>query len=225
MIPKKTPAADLNRKWPLFFLAGLTTSLLLAVVAFEWSFQSTDTSNAKRLSATNSDELLEVPPTEQPPPPPPQKVQPAQLIEVPDEEKIAEEVVITFDQETAAEFIPETAQVEVHQEEEETDQIFLVVESEAEFKGGRTALVKFVSENLKYPAKARRMAIEGKVFLAAVIEKDGSISNVQVLKGIGAGCDEEAVRVVSMLPNWIPARQRGRPVRSRITVPIVFALE
>lgn len=225
MIPKKTPAADLTRKWPLLFLTGLTTSLFLAVVAFESSFQSTDTGSAKRLSATTSDELLEVPPTEQPPPPPTQKVQPAQLIEVPNEEKIIEEVAITFDQETAAEFTPETAQVEVHQEEEETDQIFLVVESEAEFKGGRTALVKFVSDNLKYPAKARRMGIEGKVFLAAVIEKDGAISNVQVLKGIGAGCDEEAVRIVSMLPNWIPARQRGRPVRSRITVPIVFALE
>jgi protein TonB len=69
------------------------------------------------------------------------------------------------------------------------------------------------------------MGIEGKVFLSAVIEKDGSVTNVQVLKGIGAGCDEEAMRVVSKLPNWIPAKQRGRPVRSRITVPIVFAFD
>jgi protein TonB len=224
MEAKKNPSADLEKLGPMLFGAGLVIALTLVVLAFDWQTVE-DKPVARNLPAKETDDLLEIPPTEQPPPPPPQRVQPLKVVEVPDEEKITEELTITLDQETVAEFTPETAPVDVQQEEEETDQIFLVVESEAEFKGGRTALVKFVSENLKYPNQARRMGIEGKVFLSAVIEKDGSVTNVQVLKGIGAGCDEEAMRVVSKLPNWIPAKQRGRPVRSRITVPIVFAFD
>ncbi|MCK6617862.1 MAG: TonB family protein [Cyclobacteriaceae bacterium] len=223
MEAKKKPSADLANMRPLFLGVGLVTTLTVVILAFNWR-----TAERKHvglhLTQEKADDLLEIPPTEQPPPPPPQRVQPLKVVEIPDEEELKEELTISIDQETAAEFTPEAAQVEVLHEEEETDKIFLVVESEAEFDGGRTALVKFVSENLKYPNQARRMGIEGKVFLSAVIEKDGSVTNVQVLKGIGAGCDEEAVRVVSKLPNWIPAKQRGRPVRSRITVPIIFAL-
>jgi len=225
MEAKKNPLADLENLRPLFFATGLVTALTMVVLAFDWHTVE-DQPTARKLAAKETDHLIEIPPTEQPPPPPPQRVQPLKVVEVPDEEKLTEELSITLDQETVAEFTPENAPViEVKAEEEETDQIFLVVESEAEFKGGRTALVKFVSENLKYPNQARRMGIEGKVFLSAVIEKDGSVTNVQVLKGIGAGCDEEAVRVVSKLPNWIPAKQRGRPVRSRITVPITFVMQ
>lgn len=224
MDAKKNPSADLENLRPLLFGTGLVITLALMVLAFNW--QTTENATPVRMRALKeTDDLVEIPPTEQLPPPPPQKIQPLKVVEVPDEEKITEELTITLDQETVAEFTPETAQVEVQQEAEETDQIFMVVESEAEFKGGRTALVKFVSENLKYPNQARRMGIEGKVFLSAVIEKDGSVTNVQVLKGIGAGCDEEAVRVVSKLPSWIPAKQRGRPVRSRITVPITFVMQ
>lgn len=223
MEAKKKPSADLENMRPLFFGVGLVTTLTVVILAFNWRTAERKPV-ARDLTQEETDDLIEIPPTEQPPPPPPQRVQPLKVVEVPDEEEIKEELTIALDQETVAEFIPEAAHVEV-QHEEETDQIFLVVESEAEFKGGRTALVKFVSDNLKYPNQARRMGIEGKVFLSAVIEKDGSVTNVQVLKGIGAGCDEEAVRVVSKLPNWIPAKQRGRPVRSRITVPISFVMQ
>lgn len=223
MEAKKKPSADLDNMRPLFFGVGLVTTLAVVILAFNW--RTAERKHvARALIQDGTDDLIEIPPTEQLPPPPPQRVQPLKVVEVPDEEEIKEELTIALDQETVAEFTPEATPVEVQHEEEETDKIFLVVESEAEFNGGRTALVKFVSENLQYPNKARRMGIEGRVFLSAVIEKDGSVTNVQVLKGIGAGCDEEAVRVVSKLPNWIPAKQRGRPVRSRITVPIIFAL-
>jgi protein TonB len=225
MEAKKNPSADLENLRPLFFASGLVIAQTLVVLAFDW--QTTEGKpTAHNLTFMETDDLIEIQPTEQPPPPPPQRVQPLTVVEAPNDEKIIEEIAITLDQETVADFKPENAPViDVNAEEEETDQIFLVVESEAEFKGGRTALVKFVSENLNYPKQARRMGIEGKVFLSAVIEKDGSVTNVQVLKGIGAGCDEEAVRVVSELPSWIPAKQRGRPVRSRITVPITFVMQ
>jgi protein TonB len=86
------------------------------------------------------------------------------------------------------------------------------------------SFLKYVSKNLKYPAQARRMGVEGKVFVQFVVEKDGSITDIKVVKGIGAGCDEEAVRVLENAPKWKPGKQRGRPVKQRIVLPIVFKL-
>jgi protein TonB len=82
----------------------------------------------------------------------------------------------------------------------------------------------YVSENLKYPVKASRMDIQGRVFVQFVVEKDGSLTDIQVVKGIGAGCDEEAVRVIKNAPRWEPGKQRGRPVRVKMILPIVFKL-
>jgi protein TonB len=81
-----------------------------------------------------------------------------------------------------------------------------------------------VSDKMKYPAQARRMGVEGKVFVQFVIGKDGAISDVKVLKGIGAGCDEEAIRVVQSSPSWNPGKQRGKAVKQRYTLPIIFKL-
>jgi protein TonB len=77
---------------------------------------------------------------------------------------------------------------------------------------------------MKYPAQARRMGVEGKVFVQFVIGKDGAISDVKVIKGIGAGCDEEAIRVVQSSPSWNPGKQRGKAVKQRYTLPIIFKL-
>jgi protein TonB len=77
---------------------------------------------------------------------------------------------------------------------------------------------------MRYPAEARRKGVEGRVFIEFVINEDGSISNTKPLKGIGAGCDEEALRVVANSPAWIPAKQDGKTVRQRMVVPIVFSL-
>jgi protein TonB len=82
----------------------------------------------------------------------------------------------------------------------------------------------YLSKNLKYPTQARRMGIEGTVIVVFVVNTDGSIQNVEVLRGIGGGCDEEAVKVVSDAPKWEPGKQRGRPVRTRMRLPIRFKL-
>jgi protein TonB len=108
--------------------------------------------------------------------------------------------------------------------EEETDQIFTIVEESAAPKGGMAAFYKYVSDKMKYPPQARRMGIDGKVFVEFVINKDGSISDVKAVKGIGAGCDEEAVRVVQSAPAWSPGKQRGKPVKQRMVLPITFKL-
>jgi len=93
-----------------------------------------------------------------------------------------------------------------------------------EFKGGQDAFLKFAQANLSYPEKARRMGIEGRVFVKVVIEKDGSISNAEVVNGIGGGCDEEALKLFRISPKWIPGKQRGRSVRVSVTFPIKFTL-
>ena len=77
---------------------------------------------------------------------------------------------------------------------------------------------------MKYPSQAQRMGLEGKVFIEFVVGRDGSIADVKVLRGIGAGCDEEAIRVLKKSPNWSPGKQRGRPVRQRMVLPITFKL-
>jgi len=223
MEPKKTEKADLERKSFMFFSLGLIVSLLLAITAF--TYRVYDDTSAKDLSknAANNDEILEVPPTQQLPPPPP-KIQQPQIIEVPDEKKIEEEIEINMDTEVTEQTKVEEIKIAEVEEKEDPDQIFLVVEETAAPPGGMPAFYDFVSKKLKYPAQARRMGIEGKVFVEFVIERDGTITDVKAIKGIGAGCDEEAVRVLQSAPKWKPGKQRGKPVRQRMVLPIAFKL-
>jgi protein TonB len=223
MEPKKSEKADLTNKSWLFFNIGLVITLLIVVSAFEYSGR--DNTDAKDLAQNNNiiEEIMEVPPTEQPPPPPP-KIQQPQIIEVPDEEEIEEEIKVEFDVEVTEDTKVEEIVIAPVEEKEDVDQIFLVVEETATPKGGMQAFYKYVADKMKYPAQARRMGIEGKVFVEFVINRDGSITDVKAIKGIGAGCDEEAVRVVQSAPPWNPGKQRGKPVRQRYVVPITFKL-
>ena len=223
MEPKKTEKADLQNKSFMFFSLGLIVALLLSIMAF--TYRVYDDTTAKDLSknTANNEEILEVPPTQQLPPPPP-KIQQPQIIEVPDEKKIEEEIEINMDTEVTEQTKVEEVKIAEVEEKEDPDQIFLVVEETAAPTGGMPAFYEFVGKKLKYPAQARRMGIEGKVFVEFVIERDGSITDVKAIKGIGAGCDEEAVRVLQSAPKWKPGKQRGKPVRQRMVLPIAFKL-
>ena len=86
------------------------------------------------------------------------------------------------------------------------------------------AFYQYVSKHMEYPTQARRMGVQGKVFVQFVVDKDGSLSDVKVLKGIGSGCDKEAVSIIENAPKWNPGKQRGRPVKVRMVIPIVFQL-
>ncbi len=107
---------------------------------------------------------------------------------------------------------------------EEKDKIFLSVEQNPEFAGGMNALLKFLQKNLHYPTPAVNANIMGKVYMQFVVGQDGNISRVDVMKGIGFGCDEEAERVVKLMPKWSPGRQSGRAVAVKFTLPISFQL-
>ncbi|WP_394990342.1 energy transducer TonB [Emticicia sp.] len=102
---------------------------------------------------------------------------------------------------------------------------FTSVEENPSFMGGVKEMYKFLAQNLKYPSAAQRANIQGKVFLKFIVEKDGSITGVETMKGIGFGCDEEAARVVKLMPKWIAGRQNGRNVRVVFTIPVFFKLD
>ncbi len=104
------------------------------------------------------------------------------------------------------------------------DTVYQIVEEMPKFPGGDEAMFKFIAENVKYPEKAKDEEISGRVFISFVIEKDGSVSNVKVLRGIGGGCDEEAARVISSMPKWKPGKQKGEFVRVSYQIPIMFKL-
>ncbi|MDF9795679.1 protein TonB [Catalinimonas alkaloidigena] len=223
MESKKTPKADLNNRTGLHLSIGLVISLAVVTLAFEW--KSYDDQSLVDLGVVEDDfeDVMEIPPTEQPPPPPP-KIQQPEIIEVPDEEEIEEEIEIDLDVEITEDTQIEEMVFEEAPEEEVSDEIFMVVEDQPEPQGGMQAFYEYVGKNLKYPSQARRMGIEGKVFVQFVVNTDGSITQVQAIKGIGAGCDAEAVRVLENAPKWKPGKQRGRPVRVRMVLPITFKL-
>ena len=219
---KKNPKNDLSRMSGLFLNIGLSVSLLLVIVAFEW--RTYDNSGLLDLGMVQDDfeDLMEIPPTEQPPPPPPQ-IQLPEIIEVPDEEEIEEEIEVELDLEVTEEEVVEDFVFE-EAPEEEVDEVFTIVEDQPAFPGGNAAFYKFVASNMTYPAQARRMGIEGRVFVQFVVDKDGSVTEVKAVKGIGAGCDREAERVLNSSPKWTPGKQRGRSVKVRMVLPIIFKL-
>lgn len=220
---KRERAERYHNQTRLFFTIGLSLSLLLSILAMNWrSYDSQALVNLGELDA-DFDEVMEVPPSDQPPPPPPKIEQPV-IVEV-DDQEVVQEIKMDFD----VEILEETA-VDVvvfdapKMEEEEADQIFQIVEDVPVPKGGLEAFYEYVADNLKYPQQAVRMGVAGNVFLKFVVEKDGRLTDVQVLKGIGSGCDEEAVRVLESAPAWNPGKQRGRPVRVYMVIPIRFVL-
>ncbi len=219
---RKIPQKDLEKKRPMFFNIGLMLSLALVLAAFEWK---TAVSKLVILEAAEPpfEDIYEMPLTSHPPPPPPPVQQPV-IIPVADDQVIEEleEVVIDVDIDEYT-VIEEIIADDEHGEE--------IVEAPVNFASqmpepvmGLSEYYKDVAKQIKYPSQARRMGVEGKVFVQFVVNKDGSISDIATVKGIGYGCDEEAVRVLSLSPKWKPGKQGDRRVRVKMILPIHFRL-
>lgn len=218
---KKNPRLDYRKKYALFFNIGLVASLLIVISAFELKFEE-QVSTVEFEGCLFPEDMLSPPVTEITPPKP--KVQVITVNEVPDEIEIDEEefeAVIVFEEEE----LPEVTEVIFEEKEEIVEEAIYIAETMPSFEGGYAEFYKFVSKHLKYPSTARRMQIEGKVFVHFVVEKDGSLGDINIAKGIGAGCDEEVLRIVGMSPNWKPGKQQGRPVRVHMMLPITFRLQ
>jgi periplasmic protein TonB len=215
MIPKKDPKISLENKKGMFFQVGLAVTLVAVLISFEW--KSYDKSNYN-LGDLNLDDMEEeiIPITRQevkPPPPPPP---PPEIIEiVEDEVEIENEVEI---EET------DTDEDEIIEIEEDDEEFFMVVENMPEFPGGDLGLMKFIQKNVRYPAIAKEYNITGKVYVSFIVDKQGSVTNVKIVRGVDKNLDAEALRVVSLLPKYKPGKQRGKAVRVMFTIPINFTL-
>ena len=213
---KKNPESDLERKRGLFLQLGLVISLLIVLIAFEYkSYEKSDFN----LGTLNLDDLEEeiIPITKQevkPPPPPPP---PPEIIEIVEDDVEIEEEIEIEDTES-----DEEEMIEI--EEEDDDEYFMVVENMPEFPGGDIGLMKYIQKNVRYPAIAKEYNITGKVYVSFIVDKQGTVTNVKIVRGVDKNLDAEAVRVVKSLPKYKPGKQRGKPVRVMFTIPINFTL-
>jgi periplasmic protein TonB len=223
MEAKKTPKADLENKKRIFLQIGLAVALLGVLVAFEWRQYERTVYDLGTLDIDFIEEE-DIPITRQETPPPPPPPEPStELVIVDDDVEIEEEFTIDVEATVMTE-VQEFTPVFVEEEEVAEDVIFTVVEDQPSFPGGEEARIRYLQENLRYPQMAREAGIQGTVFVTFVVERDGSVTDVRVLRGIGGGCDEEAVRVVRNMPRWNPGRQRGQAVRVQFNMPIRFVL-
>ncbi|MCC6385246.1 MAG: TonB family protein [Bacteroidia bacterium] len=225
MEPKKSASADLEKKRGLYFQIGLVVALVSTLIAFQWkSYEKTNYSLGELKVEDIPEEIIPITkPEEKLPPPPVPVVQVLNIVkddvEIKEEAKV-EDVDVTEETTVPVETI--TRKEEVVDEPE----IFTIVEEMPEFPGGgEKALLAYLSNNIKYPAIARENGITGTVYVTFEIDQNGKVKDAKVLRGIGGGCDEEALRVVRNMPSWKPGKQRGKPVRVQYNLPVRFVLK
>jgi protein TonB len=220
MQPKKTEKANIDKKIGKYFLVGLAVSIALVITAFEWRFFDQKTKALTSDLKIEEDEMV-ADVTQQkkrkPPPPAPPEIEIVEDdVEVEEDQPDIKEV--DMDQNTAMN-LPEGKE-----EAEKDDKIFMVVEDSPTFPGGEAEMMRYISNNIEYPTMEKENGIEGKVVVNFVVNENGSISNIKILKGVTKGLNEEAKRVVKTMPNWEPGEQRGKPVKVRVNLPIRFSL-
>jgi len=222
MEPRKYPEADIRKKTDIYFMVGLAVALGITYAAF--SFTTSDQVDNSMLMVEQIEEVEEmtdITRQEQPPPPPPPPPQTIEVIEDDSEVEEAEIEDTEIDQETVIEPIQE--QIEVVEQTKEQE-VFMVVEDMPEFPGGDAKMFEYISKNLEYPPLAKENSIQGRVVVQFVVDENGKITNAKILKGIGWGCDEEALKVINSMPRWKPGKQRNKAVPVRYNLPIRFVL-
>ena len=224
---KKSPKADLQNKKGLFLEIGLIVALLAVIAAFLYTPKEYRIEKVDNNYGPVEEEITEITRNEQKPPEQPQKVEVKVFNDILDivtnDAKIT--TVISF--EDFADDLEITTQVvEVEEEEIEDDQPFIKVEKMPSFQGGD--LNKFrnwVQERVRYPQIAQENGVSGKVVLSFVIEKDGTLTNIEVLQSPDRSLADEAVRVLKTSPKWEPGQQRNQPVRVKYTLPVDFRIQ
>ncbi|MBN2747592.1 MAG: energy transducer TonB [Bacteroidales bacterium] len=222
---KKSEKANLEHLRSTFMLIGLMITLSVIWLSFEYKTYDKTVNDFENMQVLEDEEdiVIQTERLETPPPPPPQ--QQTTVIEIV-EDDVEVDIELEFDAEMDEDADIEDAPIiQQEEEEEKEEEIFVFVEEQAGFPGGEEARMKYLRDNTKYPQMAKESGIQGTVYLKFVVEKDGRITNIQVVRGIGGGCDEEAVRVLKSMPKWQPAKQRGRPVRVWFNMPFKFILQ
>ena len=226
---KKTPKADLENKKSTWLLVGYVIVLAFMFVAFEWTKRDVKIDTSQAVTDVVFEEEIEIPITEQPEvvaPPPPEAPSIAETLTIVEDDADVEETTIASSEETGQAAEIKYVPVAVEEEEPEEQTIFEVVEQMPEFPdGGMAGLMQFLSKNIKYPTIAQENGTQGRVTVQFVVNKDGSIVDAKVLRGVDPYLDKEALRVIGTMPKWKPGMQRGKPVRVKYTVPVMFRLQ
>lgn len=226
---KKSEKANLEKRKGVYFQLGLVIVLAVVLIAFEWHSRELSDADLQMIGNEEiEEEIIPITRQEQPkpekPPEPPKVTEILNIVE--DDVEIEDELILEdmdIDENTQIEII------EVFQEEEEEVEeapIFYIVEDMPSFQGkGADGFRSWIAQNLRYPEIAAENGISGRVFVQFVVEPNGTVTNVQVVRGVDPALDKEAVRVVKSSPKWAPGKQRGKPVRVAYTFPIVFVLQ
>ena len=226
MIDKKSPKGDLDKRKNTFLIIGFVVVLALIYVGFEL-FATTDM--AKDMGIQDEEVFMvldeDVIATDVPPPPPPPVQQQAEAIIKIVEDNIKVNTDFDFSQDFSLDdIIEEYIPIEIVEEDVDNTPPLRFVEEMPEPIGGMEAMYAFINSIVKYPEVARNNGIQGSVQVEFVVERDGSIGNVRVVFGVYPELDQEAVRVIKMLPKWKPGKQMGKAVRCFYQIPIRFTI-
>jgi protein TonB len=228
MEPKKSEKANLENKKSMFIQVGLIVALLVCLGAMEWtSGQKKDSAFAGMTEEAIEEEQIpvteETPPEEMPPP----EVTVTDLFEIVEDDVVIDNEVKFEDDETSEDKVVEIyAPVLQAEEEEVEEEIFVIVEDMPKFKGGDiNKFREWVQKRVRYPELAAENGIQGRVFITFVVETNGNVSNVTISRSVDQLLDEAAKEAVMASPKWEPGMQRGRPVRVKYSIPIIFQLQ
>jgi protein TonB len=228
METKKSKHADLEPKKSIFLQIGLIVSLGLTLAAFEWKAPVKEIIDPSTSWESVPEELFIKNPVVVDHKPAPIPIV-APVIRIVDNNTAVTEDILINTEINADDSQPvyiAPVQVQLEDEKSLTEEApFIIVEKMPEFPGGTGAMQEFLAKNIEFPKNAAETGIVGTVYIYFVIEKDGSVSNIKTIRGIGGGCDEEAERVISKMPKWNPGSQRGKPVRVSFNIPVGFALK
>lgn len=224
---KKSPKADLESKKSTWLLVGYVIVLAFMFVAFEWTKRDIKIDTSQAITDVFFEEEI-IPITEQPEqvtPPPPEAPAIAETLTIVEDDADVEETAIVSSEELNQAVEIKYVPVAVEEEEPEEQTIFEVVENMPDFPGGQAALMQYLAKNIKYPTIAQENGTQGRVIVQFVVNKDGSIVDAKVVRSVDPYLDKEALRVINTMPKWKPGMQRGKPVRVKFTVPVMFRLQ
>ena len=224
---KKNPKVDVQNKRVLLLEIGLAVSLLIVIAAFLYTPREYKIEQVEMVAAVVEEEITEITRNEQKPPEAPKKIEIKVFNDILDiltnDTKITTE--ISFFDELSEDMEIETTVVEVEEEVIEEDQPFIKVEKMPTFRGGDLNQFRnWVQGKLRYPQIAQENGITGRVVLSFVVEKDGSLTNIQVLQSPDRSLGEEASRVLATSPKWEPGQQSSQKVRVKYTLPVMFQI-
>ena len=224
---KKTPKANLENKKTMAILIGLVLALGIMFIAFEWSKNEIKVyEDAIQGEFVEDEEMIEVTFRDETPPPPPPPIQETVLSDIIDIRDDKEDITTkNFDSEDDKnKKVVIQAPIAAPVEDPEENRIHVVVERMPEFPGGEAAMNQFINRTIRYPVIAQENGIQGRVVVQFVVNTDGKIVDVEVVRGVEESLDKEAIRVVKAMPPWNPGRQGGKNVRVKYTLPIRFRI-